>query len=200
MSQSWTPPGSPESPQLQKRRSWARRHPAWTTVLASIGGLVVIAIILSLIPSGGSGGQHVSASSPSVQAAASSSAPAPTPPPQANPDGTYQGSCDYLLGSDPVGGFGPSTAREIGEIDLKNTGNVGVVVKTRITWPQEGAAPITARKTVHLPFGASKIVRFKVPMTGDQVDLLQSWQERHDFNDGCTYHAAFTQTYGQVQS
>ena len=112
--------------------------------------------------------------------------------------GSYQGSCDYLLAN---GIYDQNYL--IGEIDLTNTGNVGIVVRTRITWPQEGTNPVTARKTAHLPYGARKVVRFKVPVGSiDQgataIDLMQSWQERHNFADGCTYHVKVTSTYGQV--
>ena len=43
----------------------------------------------------------------------------------------------------------------IGEVDLTNTGNIGTVVRVRITWPQEGYAPITARKTVRTKPGTT---------------------------------------------
>jgi hypothetical protein len=194
----WTPPEvtTPSPPPPRKR------HRIRTTLIvigSILGGFLIFGGILTAV-AGPSGTPVSTAPSVANNPSNPSPPPAPTtpPPPAANPDGTYQGSCDYILGDDPVGGFGPGTAKLIGEIDLANTGNVGVIVRTRITWPQEGAAPITARKTVHLPNGADKVVRFSVPMTGDQVDLLQSWQERHGFKDGCTYHAAFTSTYGQV--
>ncbi len=125
------------------------------------------------------------------QATAAPAAPTPTP----NPNGTYQGSCDYTLTQDFNN---PDANWLVGEIDLTNTGNVGVIVKTRITWPQEGYPPITARKTVRLAYGQSKPVRFHVPANSNVITLLQSWQTNHNYNDGCTYHAAFTSTFGAV--
>lgn len=137
-----------------------------------------------------------------VTAAHASSAPAPTtaapttaPPPTAAPDGTYRGSCDYTLGSDPVGG----TARAIGEVDLTNTGNVGTVVVVRITWPQEGYGPLVMTRTVRTAPGERKAVRFHRPLSQNQIDLLQSWQDAHNFRDGCTYKASIVKTWGSVQ-
>lgn len=83
---------------------------------------------------------------------------------------------------------------------MKNTGNVGVVLHTRITWPQEGTPPIVARRTVKVPWSHSKVVRFSVPVSNSSnvIDLLQSWQEHHNFRDGCTYNVKIVDTYGPV--
>ena len=185
----WEPPqdtGTPPPKPPHKRRGTA------LIIMGSVLGGLVILIGLGLALAGtspsGTPVAHPSASTSFYQP--SVAAPAPT----ASPDRTYQGSCDYLL--DAGGNFGSYAL--VGEIDLTNTGNTGVVVHTRITWPQEGSSPVTMRKTVHLPFGADKPVRFRMPATSEQIDLLQSWQDSHSYNDGCTYHAAFDSTYGPV--
>jgi hypothetical protein len=171
-----------------------KSHKLRNVLLVIIMGIMAIVIISAVAGQGSSTQQNVTQSaSPNLAASAPENTNTSPPPPVANPDGTYQGSCDYTLGT----GF-DNNYHVIGEIDLDNTGNVGVIVHTRITWPQEGADPITARKTVHLPTGAHKPVRFRIPVTSEQIDLLQSWQERHDFKDGCTYHASFSDTYGPV--
>ena len=182
----WQPPETPGK----------KKHHYIRNTLLIIGAVILILTVISLF-SGNPSGQNASNSGPEVTPAVPAAAPSTNspPPPVANPDGTYQGSCDYTLGT----GF-DNNYHVIGEIDLTNTGNVGVIVHTRITWPQEGSPPITARKTIRLPVGATnKPVRFRIPVTSDQIDLLQSWQEGHDFKDGCTYHAAFADTYGPVQ-
>ena len=119
--------------------------------------------------------------------------PAPTP----SPNGTFTGSCDYTLSSDIYG-----NDHLIGEIDLHNNGNIGTVVKVRITWPQEGYAPIEAKRTVKTKPGEHLAVRFHiaVPSTGNVITQLQSWQEQHNFKKGCTYKATITSTYGSPQS
>jgi hypothetical protein len=179
------------------RKSWPRRHKILTALGVTAALITVTGVAGAL--AGGAGGHPVqaaqsqpsAATAPATPTAAAAAAPAPAP----SPHGTYQGSCDYTLTSSLYG-----NDHLVGEIDLTNTGNTGVIVKTRITWPQEGALPVTARKTVRLPFGASKPVRFSVPVsnTSSVIDLLQSWQERHGLRDGCTYHAAFTNTFGAV--
>jgi hypothetical protein len=190
----------PQAPPPEVPRPPARR-PRWglriaLAVAAGVAVLIALAAIGAALGGGTtSTGGHAAAVATATTAPA---APPITPAPEPSPNGTYSGSCDYTLGSDPVGGFGQSTARAIGEVDLRNTGNIGTVTRVRITWPQEGTAPIVARKTVRVDAGGRAVARFRVRITGDQVDLLQSWQTRHGFRDGCTYHATITDTYGQV--
>ena len=119
--------------------------------------------------------------------------PAPTP----SPDGKYTGSCDYTLSSNFSG---TGYDHLIGEIDLHNTGNVGTVVNVRITWPQEGYAPIEAKRTVKTKPGEHLAVRFHIPVatSGNVITLLQSWQSNHNDNSGCTFKATITGTFGSV--
>lgn len=129
----------------------------------------------------------------------SSTAPASPPPAAAvpaavvpSPDGTFQGSCDYSLGDSPATG----TAQAIGDVDAVNTGNIGIVVKLTITWPQEGFAPLKLSKTVRVPQGGDVDMQFHRPLSGDQVDRLQSYQSGHGYDDGCTYRGEMTDTFG----
>ncbi|HEY5357831.1 MAG TPA: hypothetical protein VIJ82_09090 [Streptosporangiaceae bacterium] len=71
-------------------------------------------------------------------------------------------------------------------------------MRTKITWPQEGYAPITMKRTVRALFGQTKAVRFHYYASGNQVDLLQAWQTGHNYEDGRTYHASITGTYGRA--
>ena len=128
---------------------------------------------------------------PAATAPATSAPPAPVAP---DPKGKYSGSCDYSLGNGTDGNY-----KLIGEIDVTNTGNVGIVARVRITWPQEGYSPIRAIKTVRVPEGAKLPVRFHMPVDSNVIDLLQSWQTGHDLRDGCTYHVAITDTFGTPQ-
>lgn len=163
-------------------------------VAGSIGALALAGIVAGCASPNG---QSVSQAQPSAASAPTTApaTPAAAPSPDPSPNGTFEGSCDYTLPNDMYG-----TYYLVGEIDVKNTGNVGVKVRTRITWPQEGAVPITARKVVRVPFGADKVVRFKVPVSTDVLSSVQSWQERHGMKDGCTYFAAFNRTFGAVHS
>jgi hypothetical protein len=115
-----------------------------------------------------------------------SSNPAPTP------KGTYIGSCDYTIGNDPVNG----TSVAIGEVDITNTGNIGTIDTVVITWPQEAATPLTKTTTVKVGVGVTDPVGFHLPMSYEQITLLQSYQTNHGFADGCTYKVTIIDTFG----
>jgi hypothetical protein len=123
-----------------------------------------------------------------------STQPAPTfsAHPAPSPAGTYTGSCDYTIGDDPVDG----TSVAIGEVDIVNTGNIGTVDTVTITWPQEASAPLTKTATVKVGVGVTDPVGFHLPMSYNQITLLQSYQSNHGFEDGCTYKVTITDTFG----
>jgi hypothetical protein len=193
----WTPPEvtTPSPPPPRKR------HRIRTTLIvigSILGGFLIFGGILTAVA--GPSGTPVS-TAPSVASNPSNPSPPPAPttppPPAANPDGKYQWSGDYLLAN---GIYDQNYL--IGEVDLNNTGNVGEVVRVQFSWPQEGTPSITAHKTVRLPYGASKVVRFRVPVGSyDQgaqaIDLLQSWQEHHN-GEGYKAKVTLLHTYGQV--
>lgn len=163
---------------------------------AVIGGGLVLLLVLGGILT--AAGVKTTTAGTSPQPAAShaashphttSAAPAAAAP---NPSGTYNGSCDYTLGDDPVGG----TARAIGEVDLHNNGNIGTKVHVRITWPQEGYAPITATRNLRTTPGERTAVRFHEPLPQTEIERLQSWQSNHGYKDGCTYKVVILGTFG----
>jgi len=107
-------------------------------------------------------------------------------PPAPHPDGTYSGSCDYTL-SNSLSESNAGTL--VGEVDLVNTGNVTTHVKVRITWPQEGFAPIAMTRVVKTRPGQHLAVRFHTTASQSVISQLQSWQDGHGLNNGCTYKA-----------
>ncbi|MGH3098116.1 MAG: hypothetical protein ACRDMV_19210 [Streptosporangiales bacterium] len=109
-----------------------------------------------------------------------------------DPKGKYGGTCDYLLGESL------SDYEVVGEIHVKNTGNIGIAVKTKIKWPQLGHRPIVMKKRAKVAFGKKKSVRFHEHASSEQIDLLQSWQEGHGYRDGCKYKVAIVDTFGAV--
>jgi hypothetical protein len=121
----------------------------------------------------------------------------PTPEVFPSPDGTYTGTCDYELSTD-FDNYETHAADLNGEVDVENTGNVGIVIKVAIAWPQLGHAPIAMHKTVKVPYGKTVTARFTQPIGQSEIDRLQSWQEGHDFKDGCTYHGTVLDTFGKV--
>jgi hypothetical protein len=174
-----------------------RRHRGRTAaiflgaVVAVFIAIVVIGAALTAKP------EHRAAPSPAVSAAPAATTTTPAAPATPNPDGTYTGSCDYTL-TDNISSSNAGTL--IGEIDLRNTGNVGTVDHVRITWPQEGFAPVASARVVRVPAGQGKTVRFHVTASQNVISELQSWQDNHNFRDGCTYKASITSTFGEPQS
>ena len=174
----------------------------WITLGSIAGVFVLLAVIGGILAATG---YKAPAAAPAARTA--TSAPAtPThtaapvrhtsapPPPVTNPKGSYRGACNYTLGSDPVGG----TAVATGDISVHNTGNVGIVMRLKITWPQQGYAPLTMSRTVRLATGASRDVQFHRSITQTEIENLQNWQTSHNYADGCTYHGAITSTFGPV--
>jgi hypothetical protein len=194
---SYAPPTSPptDPPTGPPRRSWVLRHKI-ASVLLSLGSLFVLLIVVGIIGAAVGTGKTVGVNASTTQAAApvATTPPAPAPAAAPNPQGNYTGSCDYTLSSSLYG-----DDHLIGEVDLTNTGNIGTITRVRITWPQEGYAPITARKTAHVPAGQTIPVRFHIAVSsqGNVINQLQSYQLSHN-GTGCTYHATITSTYGSV--
>jgi hypothetical protein len=112
---------------------------------------------------------------------------APTP----NPDGTYSGSCDVSL-SDALYGQNYLTA----DVNLHNTGNVGTITRVRISWGQQGFAPITETRTVRVRDGASRTVHFHYAASQEQISRFQDVQLADSNGDGCHYRATNTGTFG----
>jgi len=187
-------PPAPAPPGPPKRHHWGR------IIVIGAAAFVLGAAVIGI--AGGEGSPSTPKSSTSQPAASPvtslpPSAPAAAPAPAPSPDGNYTGSGDYTLSPTVYG-----NNYLVGEVDLTNTGNIGTVIRVKFTWPQEGYPPIKAVKTVRVPYGASKTVRFHVSAgnvsNSNVIDLLQSWQEGHNFKDGFTYKATIIDTFGAV--
>jgi hypothetical protein len=169
-----------------------RKHRVRRVVLLCLAGVVGFIVVISVVSAALSGPAH-KAAAPQQSTSAPSQAAATTAPAAApSPDGTFTGSCNYTLGDSPSTG----TAMATGDINVENTGNVGIVTKVTITWPQEGFSPLSLTKTVRVPYGGSLDVQFHRPLTGTQVDNLQNYQLGHAGDDGCTYNGSMVGTFG----
>jgi len=119
------------------------------------------------------------------QAGGAGGKPAPTPisipvqhpPASASPGGTYQGTCRY-------GKVLSAT------VMLHNTGNVGVDVQVKVTWPQAQHAPASAVRKVRLPAGGRAAVQLRTRATGLVPGIVS----------GCSYHVTVLGTFGHVHS
>lgn len=129
------------------------------------------------------------ATPPAGKTSNTATAEANTPP---DPKAKLTGSCDYELG-DGMGGNYSLNA----EVDVKNTGNIGLLVNVKVSWPQFGTSPVVASKKVKVPYRKTVTVRFKKHASMTQITRIQNWQERHDFDDGCKYKGDLIETSGQ---
>lgn len=194
-------PPMPAPPPVQPRK----RHHLRSVLITA--GCAVVAFFVALVAVGAVvGGSHKPSNQAGVSSAVtpytpspgvpSSSAPPPAPAP--SPAGTISGSCDVSL-SDSLYGQNYLTA----QVQAQNTGNIGTVVRIRVSWPLQGFAPITKTKTVRLHPGSSSQAEFHMPVTSDQVSNFQDAQMaalNNSDNAGapCHYHAEIIRTFGQA--
>jgi hypothetical protein len=188
-------PPTPTAPQPPKRH----RARTFFYIVWGIIGAAILATVLAAVLSSGSNG---TSGQPQTPAAAASSAPAapstaPAPAPVPDPQGKYTASADYVLAN---GIYDQNYL--VAEVDLTNTGNVGEVVRVKAGWQLLGSPDITAVKTVHVPYGSTRVVRFHVPVgsisgSGSQViDQVQSWQEAHMDRPYGDFHVKILRSYG----
>ena len=160
------------------------------TVFGGLAGGVVALLILGIaLAATGTGGHKPQANN----LAAPSSAPAPAP--TASPNGTVTGSCDVSL-SDKLSGQDYLTA----DVQVRNTGNVGAVIKVTVGWPQQGFDDLKKSKRVHVPFGATKTVHLNYPASTQQIRNFQDVRLARSGNDVCHYRGDLVSTYGPVYS
>lgn len=122
-----------------------------------------------------------------------SSASSASSPPAKQPDAKYNESCDMDLNSDYLGS---PTAWLVGDAELHNTGNVGVVVRVKATWKQAGSGPITATKKMRLAYKKRHAVHFKLPIGQNQVDAVQSAPGYLGSGHWCGVKATLVSTFG----
>ena len=191
--EAYPPPMPVQVPAPARQQKPSRRG---RVIAEIVGGLVLLFVGIAI----GSAGKNTTSNAPATassqpaQAAATSAPPTPAPV-TPSPNGTYQGSCNYTLGNNPAGGSAVAT----GDVQVTNTGNIGTVVRVKITWPQQGYAPLAMAKRIRLAAGGSQDVQFHMPLTYDQISNLQNWQTGHNYQDGCTYKATIMSTFGQAQ-
>ncbi|HEY6276205.1 MAG TPA: hypothetical protein VIX86_07720 [Streptosporangiaceae bacterium] len=163
---------------------------------SGLAGLVV-GLVIGLAAGGTTttAAGHASPAASAAPVAAPSSAPAPAPSPVPSPDATGTGSCDVSLSP---GLNGPNYL--VSDVDVTNTGNVGAVVKVKVSWPQVGFAPIVKHKTVSVPYGQTVHVNLSVNANNYSSDIIgnfQNYQLSHN-GDPCSYNLTIESTFGQA--
>lgn len=116
------------------------------------------------------------------------SVPASPPPLVEDPGAEYTLKCDYLLGdfSESRSGY-----RFVAGGRVRNTGNVGLVVRVVARWEQLGSKPLREVRTFRLAVNKSRRVAITRPATSDEIDLHQS------ANSDCKATAALIDTFGE---
>jgi hypothetical protein len=184
------PPGSYQGPPPGPRR---QSHTARNVVLI-ISGAVAVLIAFGAISAALNGG-HKTPGKAAGTAATVTTAPsssAPPPPPTPNPAGTITGSCDVSLATS-LYGQDYLTA----QVNADNTGNIGTMVRVRVSWPLQGFSPITRARTVRVAAGATSQVEFHAAVSQDQVSEFQDEQLAANGSDPCHYSGTITGTWGQ---
>jgi hypothetical protein len=159
---------------------------------------LVVGLIIGLVAGGtttGTVARHTSPAASAAPAAAPSSTPAPAPIPTPSPNATGTGSCDVSLSSSPNG-----SSYLVSEVDVTNTGNIGAVIRVKVSWPQVGFAPIVKHKTVRVPYGQTAHVNLSVNANNYSNDIIgnfQNYQLSHS-GDPCSYSLAIESTFGQA--
>jgi hypothetical protein len=110
--------------------------------------------------------------------------PAVAPDPQAK----YDFNCDNVLPDD----IDSDDYQLIAGGTVENVGNVGVVVRVRVTWQVLGQPPIVEKRDVRVPYRRTRNVQISVLITGDQWDAHAS----ADFD--CATRASNVDFFGQV--
>lgn len=179
-------------PPAPKKRHWLRWTIAGAVVLAAAGG----------VASGGKkhaatvATHSTAAAAVNTPAAPSSNVPPAIPDPAIpDPAGTVTGTCAYDLATD-LSNYDTHAADLNAEVDVENTGNIGIVLTVTVTYPQLAHPGIVLSKKVRVVYGQTLTVSFTRPIGQSQITLLQDWQSGHDYDDGCTYKGTINDTYG----
>ncbi len=113
-----------------------------------------------------------------------------------DPDSSFATACDLTLNSDfdeilaggPVGWF-------VADAEVRNTGNVGIVVQVTGRFKQAGSRALTMRKNARVPYDERKNVHFKLPV---QQQVASAFQSAPGYFEGraCSVGARITDSFG----
>lgn len=194
----WQPPGQPpiqppdaggSAPPPEPGRRRRRRWPIFTE---AAGAVVAVIVLVALMSSRGTSTAGTPASTATAQAPLA--APATTPSALPDPHASGTGTCGVLL--DPSLG---SNDYLTAFVTVHNTGNVGEVVRVRVTWPQVGFADVVRHKSLRVPWHATRHVSLRVPTAALGYDAVGAFQDTPDYqhgNDPCSYRLTLVSTFG----
>lgn len=136
--------------------------------------------------------ENSAAPAPGAGSTPGSSTAAPAP----DPKGRVTGSCDDLLGNIDAN-TGSMAIWFIGDVTIRNTGNIAYHANAKVVFGQVGGAPVVAVKHVRVAVGRTKTVHFKIPVTQTQED---QYQAEADYGAGsCRIQGTIMRTYGSTR-
>lgn len=197
MSEPRAPPGPLEEPKtplgqtkVNAFEGFLRRR--WRAIVIDVVAFAVVAFAIGW--AFGAFGRSDSKKSASESEPPRPQPPAKTaqapPPPAVTPNPgarLVESQCDYLRGD--VSG---NNHRFVARTAIKNTGNIGLVVRVTATWNQLGGAPVKMVKTVKV-WPGSRSIQFSTHATSDQIDAHQAADAK------CAVKAKIVDTFGQPQ-
>lgn len=195
----YPPQGAPQvyypGPYQQSPQGPGRKRHTARNVLLIVGGAMAVLIVIGAVASAGGGRHKTPASVAGAASKVTTAPPSPAPPPAPSPAGNISGSCDVSL-STSLYGQDYLTA----QVSADNTGNIGTIVRVKVSWPLQGFAPITRTRTVRVAAGATSQVEFHAAVSVDQVSEFQDEQLSANGADPCHYNGVITSTWGQPTS
>lgn len=111
--------------------------------------------------------------------------------PVPRPDGRFDITCDYLLGDFTEGT--EAGYKFVAGGSVRNTGNIGIVVRVRVRWQQLGTNPILEERTIRLRPGRQKRLNITRLASQNEIDAHQS------ANADCAAAVKIVDTFGRVR-
>lgn len=184
---------------------WYGRHHDWTRTKQNVWGigtgvalwfvLVVIAVATGPVEDTQTGQSSNQSLAQNTSEPAEEATPEPTPRVRetTDADGKFTSSCEEMLPDDIMS----DAYRFVASAKMRNTGNVGIVVKVKARFDQVASANVTDEKTVNIPVGKSRTAKFSIPATSGQVDEYQASPDYFGDGDSCKVHVTITDTFGR---
>jgi len=163
--------------------------PVRTTLLASIAIALAIPLMGQESCSTETGSE--SADESAIDSSNDGGSNDPDSPALPDPDGSYELTCDYLLGDFTEGS--DAGYKFVAGRTIENTGNVGIVARLRVRWQQLGTEPVLEERTLRVKVGRTKRVDITRLATSGEIDAHQS------ANGDCSSAVKIVDTFGRVR-
>ena len=114
--------------------------------------------------------------------------------PVAEPDAKYSSSCDMRI----LQGSGYSLyGLLVGDTRLRNTGNVGIVVRVRGMWERAGFSPFEAVKKTRVDVGRRTVIHLRKKISQQEMYEVEGVLGYLEVGRFCRVKVSIIGTYGQ---